>query len=110
MKSQVNMLSTRVPQDSVLGPLFFLIYINDIDKCIENSQLAMFADDTIVIKARKRVDNLIRKNVDCMFNWFCSNKLTVNIDKCCFSMGNPEKVQINGQQVEYKNACNDLGV
>ena len=94
MKSQVNVLSTGVPQGSVLGPLLFLIYINDIDKCVENSQLAMFADDTTVIKAGKRVDNLIKKDVDCMFNWFCSNKLTVNIDKCesiCFGLGKPEK-------------------
>ena len=62
-----------------------------------------FADDTTVIKAGKRVDNLIRKDVDCMFNWFCSNKLTVNIDKCesiCFGLGKPEKVEIDGQQVE----------
>ena len=113
MESQVNLLSTGVPQGSVLGPLLFLIYINDIEKCVENSQLAMFADDTTVIKAGKRVDNLIRKDVDCMFKWFCSNKLTVNIDKCesiCFGLGKPEKVEIDGQQVEYKNACKYLGV
>ena len=42
----------------------------------------MFADDTTVIKAGERVDNLFRKDVDCMFNWFCFNKLTCNIDIC----------------------------
>ena len=113
MKSQVNLLSTGVPQGSVLGPLLFLIYINDIDKCVENSQLAMFADDTTVIKEGKRVDNLIRKDVDCMSNWFCSNKSTVNIGKCesiCFVLGKPEKVEIDGQQVDCKNSCKYLGV
>ena len=47
------------------------------------------------------------------FDWFCSNKLTVNIDKCesiSFGMGKPENVEINGQRVEYKNACKYLGV
>ena len=73
----------------------------------------MFADDTTVFKAGKRVDNSIRKDVDCMFNWFCSSKLTVNIEKCesiCFGLGKPEKVEIDGQQNEYKNAFRYLGV
>ena len=102
-------MKTGVPQGSVLGPLLFLNYIDDIDKCIENSQLAMVADDTTVIKAGKRVDNSIRKEVDYMFNWFCSNKLTVNIAKC-ESIGKPGKNELNGQLVEYKIASKYLGV
>ena len=73
----------------------------------------MFADNITVIKAGEQVDNLNREGGDCMFNWFCSNKLTGNIDKCeslCFGMGKPEKVEVNGQQVECKNACECLGV
>ena len=73
----------------------------------------MLADNTTVIKAGKRVDTLIRKDVDYMFNWFCLKKLTGNLKECvsiCFGKGKPEKVEKNGQQVEYKNACKYLGV
>ena len=74
--------------------------------------VTMLADDTTVIEAGKRVDNLIRKDVDYMLNWFCFNKLAVNINKCesiCFGKGKPEKIEINGQQIEYKNGCKYLG-
>ena len=87
------MLSTGVPQGSFLGPLLFLIYINYIDKCIENSQLAMFADERALIKAGERVDILFRKNVDCMFTWFCFNKLTGNIDICETSVSTWENLK-----------------
>ena len=68
-----HLVYVRVPQASILGPFFFLININYIDKCIEDSQLAMFADHMSVIKAEQQVDNLITKDFDCMFNWLCSN-------------------------------------
>ena len=109
IKSQVGLLRTGVPHGLILGPFLFLIYINVADKCIENKQLAKFADDTTIIIAGKRIDYSIRKDVDCMFNWFCFNKLTVDIDKC-ESMGKPKKVEINGKQVEYKNAYKYQGV
>ena len=47
--SSLQRIDTGVPQGSVLGPLFFLLYINDIPKCITGADITLFADDTSVL-------------------------------------------------------------
>ena len=47
--SSLQRIDTGVPQVSVLGPLFFLLYINDIPKCITGADITLFADDTSVL-------------------------------------------------------------
>ena len=44
-------VETGVPQGSILGPLFFLCYINDITNVCKNSQILMYADDTVLYKS-----------------------------------------------------------
>ena len=80
---------------------------------MENNQLAKIADNTTVIEEGKRADTSSTKDVDCMFDWICSNILTGNINKCeniCFDMREQGYVQMDGQKVEYKHALKNLGV
>ena len=80
-------ITCGVPQGSILGPLLFLIYINDI---IESSSLLnfiLFADDTNIFYSHKSIDTLIETlnhELIKVSSWFKCNKLSLNVDKTCF--------------------------
>ena len=111
--SSKRRICTGVPQGSVLGPLLFLLYINDLHQVIEDSRIAMFDDDTTVLNAGDKTSPLITQDLKNMTNWFVSNKLTVNVDKCeaiSFGCGKPDKVTILRNELPYQKTCKYLGL
>ena len=73
-----------VPQGTILGPLLFLIFINDLFSIKSSAKLIGYADDTTLLYTKKNSEKLIeliKADVPKIFNWFANNGLTVNFKK-----------------------------
>ena len=83
--SDYKTVTCGVPQGSVLGPLLFLIYINDMPKCSNILESHLFADDTNLFLNNPNILNLeINLNVGLgkVSQWLYANKLSLNIELC----------------------------
>ena len=83
-ESERGAVECGVPQGSVLGPLFFIIYVNDMVRAAEDMNLVLFADDTsIFAKGRNYLElfNKVNKGLAELSKWFKCNKLTLNLKK-----------------------------
>ena len=82
--STLKNISHGVPQGSVLGPLLFIIFINDLHKAIKYSNVHHFADDTNLLyinKSVKKVNMYINHDLQLLCHWLRANKLSFNADK-----------------------------
>ena len=71
------------PQSSILGPILFLMYFNDLNKCT-STNVVHCADDSTVCMIGDSFDSHIRKTnfeLGKIDNWLCANKLPLNISK-----------------------------
>ena len=121
-KSQTRPVSCGVPQGSVLGPLFFLLFINDLPKGCTNGKVRLFADDTTIFFHTNSIDDVISTGKAIMTqltNWFTANKLTLNADKSSFTLFKsskkaipnvPEHIDFLNQKIKRTSHIKFLGI
>ena len=81
-----------VPQGSCLGPLLFLLYINDLPNSSDNLDFHLFADDTHIYfesTSLKDIEVTVNKELKNVSNWLLVNRLSLNIDKTNFVIFHP---------------------
>src|SRR6267154_4953701 len=113
--SEWREVGSGVPQGSILGPLLFTLYINDIGNGLNNS-LLNFADDTKLwgkVNSNEDVASM-KEDLNKLSKWSKDNEMTFNVSKCCVThvgkKNAKEVYKIDGLVIEKVKEIKDLGV
>ncbi len=97
-------MNSGVPQGSILGPLLFVCYINDLPKYCGNLLPFIYADDTALLSRHKNIDFIseeLQTSLDIITSWFRANKLGLNINKT-------KSILFTGRRSLYRNFNLDI--
>ena len=117
--SDSKKLEIGTPQGSILGPFFFIIYINDLVLHLEQSHAILYADDTTIVFADKDISNIyntLQAEMENVMKFLYLNKLTVNLGKTEFMLFGKDrsddmslKISVDGNILNRKSSIKFLG-
>ena len=123
MRSKPLGITCGIPQGSCLGPLLFIVYLNDFEKCLYFSSASMYADDTHTTIASDDINELaqmMQEELQNISEWMRVNKLTVNPNKTEFIfIGHPCRInkietlaplKLNNTEIKRVRKTKSLGV
>ena len=119
--SQIKNITCGVPQGSSLGPLLFLIYINDFRFCLSQAETGHFADDTYILfgnKTLKTIETVINTELKRVSTWLCLNRLSLNEGKTELILFHSKKnvphsdisIKLNGKKLAPVDSVKYLGM
>ena len=101
-KSSNLSINCGVPQGSILGPLLFIVYINDMHSALKRSIVHHFADDTNLLfshKDPKVIEKIMNNELKLLYDWLCANKLSLNVGKTEFIIFRPPRTKLENRVV-----------
>ena len=113
-------ITCGVPQGSILGPLLFLVYVNDMPGAVKH-KLLLYADDSAILvsgKCRQDIETILSSEMDVLSQWLISNKLSLHLGKTeSILFGSRQRlkpqpslnVSCNGHTLESKSSVKYLG-
>ena len=97
-RSSEEIIRCGVPQGFILGPLYFILYINDLPKATSLAECLLFADDTSIFYSNSEPDHLaslMNSELTKISLWIKSNKLSVNIKKTNYVIFKPKQKSVH---------------
>ena len=124
IQSEPESITHGVPQGSILGPLLFVILINDAYQCLEKCTMLMYADDTVLLfsdSSSKSIEETLNYEGEQLFQWFMENNLILNLKPGKTELviyGTAQKlktqppcnVEINGSIINHAPSYEYLGI